>query len=143
MIEFILEISLKKRITNLAELFVIKPVIELHFQETDHEFIAWGDPIIETEFKGNLSKNLTPEFIVNNLYAHFSFILLNKSNLEIFAGNSMFSILPLYYLRNDDKIVISDNALRIGRNLNIEVVSKRFILETILFNYPLFNGSIF
>lgn len=143
MIEFILEISLNKRITNLTELFVIKPVIELHFQEADHEFIAWGDPISETGFKEKFLKNLTPEFIVNNLPGHYYYILLNKSSGALLAGNSMFSILPLYYFRNDFKIVISDNALSIGKYLDINDVSKRFILETILFNYPLFNDSIF
>lgn len=142
MIEFILEISLNKQITNLTELFVIKPLIELHFQEADHEFIAWGDPISETGLKEKLSKNLTPEYIVNNLPGHYYYIILNKYNGALLAGNSMFSILPLYYFRNDDKIVISDNALRIVRYLDLNDISKRFILETILFNYPLFNDSI-
>jgi len=143
MIEFILEISLNKRITNLAELFVIKPVIELHFQETDYEFIAWGDPINEPGFKEKLSKNLTPEFIVNNLHGHYYYILLNRSVDTFFAGNSMFSILSLYYFRNEDKMVISDNAVRIAKYLDLNNISKRFILEIILFNYPLFNDSIF
>ena len=45
MIEFILEIPLKRGITGLKELFVKKPTIELHFEDPAYEFLAWGDPI--------------------------------------------------------------------------------------------------
>ena len=67
---------------------------------------------------------------------------LIKSNAELFIGNSMFSILPLYYYQNNDKMVFSENALSLGRYLHLNNISRRFILETVLFNYPLFNNSI-
>ena len=72
----------------------------------DYEFIAWGDPINDPGFKEN-SQNLTPEFIANNLHGHYYYILLDKSSGSLLAGNSLFSILPLYYFRNNDKILIS------------------------------------
>ena len=143
MIEFILEVQLSSKKTELDKLFIQKPGIELHLNGNDYEFIAWGDPINDPGFKEKLSKNLTPEFIVNNLHGHYYYILLDKSSGSLLAGNSLFSILPLYYFRNNDKILISDNALRIGKYLDLNDISKRFILETILFNYPLFNDSIF
>jgi len=55
----------------------------------------------------------------------------------------MFSILPVYYFYNHDKAVFSDNALTIGEYLGHTRISHRFVLETVLFNYPLFNSSIF
>ncbi len=143
MIEFLLEIQLNTKIEDLDKLFIQKPEVELHLKGIDYEFIAWGDPISEKGFKENLSKNLTPEYIVNNLYGHYYYFLLNKSKNEIFIGNSMFSILPIYYLINKEIIIVSDNAVRIASYLNIHDISKRFILGTILFNYPLFNDSIF
>lgn len=143
MVEFILEIQLSSTIAELDILYIQKPEIELHLKGNDYEFIAWGDPISETGFKENLEKNLTPEFVINNLFGHYYFLLMNKFKDEIFIGNSMFSILPIYYFINKEKIVVSDNAVRMAKYLNLHDISKRFILETILFNYPLFNDSLF
>ncbi|MBN1599242.1 MAG: hypothetical protein JW894_13190 [Bacteroidales bacterium] len=143
MIEFLLEIPLNKKITNLAEFFIRKPVIELQFQDANYEFIAWGDPIYDSDFKERLQKDPTTEFIINNLFGHYYYILKNKITSEIILGNSMFSILPLYYSQHNDKIVFSENSANLGKHLNLNTISQRFIIETVLFNYPLFNNSIF
>ena len=37
----------------------------------------------------------------------------------------MFSILPLYYCQNSDKIVFSENALRLGEYLNMNKISQQ------------------
>lgn len=143
MIEFILDIPLKKQTTGLINLFVRKPAIELHFKDPDYEFIAWGDPIYDTDFEEKLQKYPNPEFILNNLFGHYYYLLLNKSKAELIIGNSMFSILPLYYYHDSDKIVFSENTSNLGKYLNLNKISYRFIVETVLFNYPLFNNSIF
>lgn len=142
MIEFILEISFNKKIANLAELFIRKPAIELHFQDPYYEFIAWGDPVYDTDFEERLLIDPDPEFILNNLFGHYYYILVNKTTSEIIIGNSMFSILPLYYHHDSDRIVFSENAYNLGKYLNLNRISHRFIIETVLFNYPLFNTSI-
>lgn len=142
MIEFILEIPLNKAITGLKELYIKTPKFEMHFQDQGYEFMAWGDPISSEGFQEEFQKNLTPGFIINNLFGHYYYILLNKNSGELFIGNSMFSILPLYYYQNNNRIVFSENALSLGRHLSLKNISRRFILETILFNYPLFNNSI-
>ncbi|MDN5345652.1 MAG: hypothetical protein PWQ73_149 [Petrotoga sp.] len=142
MIEFLLEISFDKRIVELNKLFIKEPKQELHFQEPSFEFISWGDPIMNDGFREKLSANPEPDFILNNLSGHFYFILLKKTIDEIIIGNSMFSILPLYYYKNHDKITFSDNAIQLAAHLKLNTISMRFILETILFNYPLFNHSI-
>ncbi|MCJ7448595.1 MAG: hypothetical protein MUO72_12975 [Bacteroidales bacterium] len=143
MIEFLLDIPLNRKLTEVTDLFVKKPVVELHFQDPAYEFIAWGDPISNEGFKEELQKNPEPEFIVSNLYGHYYYILLNKANGETYIGNSMFSILPLYYYQNRDRIIFSENALSLGEHLHLKDISRQFILETILFNYPLFNSSIY
>jgi len=142
MIEFLLEISFDKRITEHNKLFIKEPKQELYFQEPSFEFISWGDPIMNDGFREKLSANPEPGFILNNLSGHFYFILLKKTIDEIIIGNSMFSILPLYYYKNHDKITFSDNAIQLAAHLKLNTISKRFMLETILFNYPLFNHSI-
>ena len=142
MIEFILDIPFKKQLTGLINLFVIEPAIELHFKDPDYEFIVWGDPIYDSYFKDRLRKDPNPEFILNNLFGHYYYILLNEITAEIIIGNSMFSILPLYYFQNNDKIAFSENAANLGSYLNLNKISQRFIIETVLFNYPLFDKSI-
>ena len=143
MIEFILEIPLNKQITGLSELFVKKPEIRLQVQNEVYEFIAWGDPIVGEDFREKFEKTPSPEFIVNHLYGHYYFILFNKKNAELVLGNSLFSILPVYYSVKKNKITLSENVFSVGKYIASEELSKRFILETILFNYPLFNGSLF
>ena len=141
--EFIVELPLSERVAGLTGLFVTKPEIELQFDEPDYEFLAWGDPIGGDAFRERLSEKSSPEFIVTNLYGHYYFIYLNKKSGDLVTGNSLFSILPLYYHCCNEKITISGNALTLGNYLGSDKVCKRFILETILFNYPLFNNSIF
>jgi hypothetical protein len=143
MIDFLLEVQLNKKIIGLSDLFIKKPEISLHFSDKTLELISWGDPINDNGFKEGLQKNPKPGFIVNCLYGHYYYILLNKKNGEINIGNSMFSILPLYYYQNNEKVIFSENSIAIGEYLDFKSISRRFILETILFNYPLFNQSIF
>jgi asparagine synthetase B (glutamine-hydrolysing) len=143
LIAFILEIPLNKTITGLSELFVNKPVIALHFKANNYEFIAWGDPIPKNEIKDGLITEPVADYIINNLFGHYYYILLNKKKKEINIGNSLFSILPLYYYQNTDKIIFSENAFNLSVYSNPNNISRRFILEMILFNYPLFNQSFF
>lgn len=142
-INFIAEIKLNNKIPEAEKLLIQKPKIELHLKEDEHEFIAWGDPIMDAGFEERLSRNLKPEFIINNLYGHYYFLLHDKIKDILYAGNSMFSILPLYYNFNDGKLILSDNAIKAAHYLGLNKTSKRFVIETVLFNYPLFNNSIY
>jgi len=124
------------------ELFVIKPEMSLHLEGNDFTFYAWGDPIISPEFRSGLQANRNARFIVNNLYGHYYYLLHDSSNGELKAGNSLFSILPVYYHQNEHGTMLSDNAFTVARHAGLSRISKRFILETALFNYPLFNHAV-
>ncbi len=141
--EFILEIPVKNKIDTARELFVKEPEIQLNHYETDFEFLVWGDKIAGKDFQQRLSLNRSPEFVVRNLYGHYYYVLINKTTQGIIVGNSLFSILPLYYHYGKDTITVSDNSIILARHLNKKLINNRFILETLLFNYPLFNESIF
>jgi asparagine synthase (glutamine-hydrolysing) len=143
MVKFILEISLKERIRGLADLFLTKPDIDLHLREADYEFMAWGDPICCDDFRQRLGKNKSPEFIVKNLYGHYYYLFLNRESGNLIIGNSLFSILPIYYHCTNEKITVSENAPALGISYDPDNISRRFILETMLFNYPLFNNSVY
>jgi len=141
--EFILEIPVKSKIETGMRLFVKEPEIQLSYREDEYEFLVWGDAITGKDFRKRLSLNRNPEFIVRNLYGHYYYVLINKTSGNLVAGNSLFSILPLYYYYGNDTITISNNSIILARHLNKKLTNSRFILETLLFNYPLFNHSIF
>jgi asparagine synthase (glutamine-hydrolysing) len=139
---FILEIPFHKTITDLSGAFIKKPRMRHHFSNDAVEFIAWGDPIIPENFNDNFYKDQGVSFIVNNVCGHYYYLWINKIGGKVNIGNSLFSILPIYYYQLRDKIILSENALDIGEYTGNQLISRRFNLETILFNYPLFNHSI-
>lgn len=143
MVEFILAIPINIKVNRLAGLFIKMPVIELYIDEPEFEFISWGDPIFSNDFKKKLEKDPDPGVVINNVFGHYYYVILDKRNCEIYIGNSMFSILPVYYYQGTDRIYFAENAIKLGMHLNLKRISYRFILETILFNYPLFNHSVF
>lgn len=142
MIDFILEIPLNLSNIKISGLFVKKPEIALHYDKTEYELITWGDPISNSNLEEELLYTHTPEFVLNNLYGHYYYILLNKTTGHLFVGNSLFSILPLNYFRKNDKLIFSNNSILLGKYLNMTTLSQQFIVEVTLFNYPLFNKTL-
>jgi len=129
MIRFIIEIHLGNKIKQVSSIFISKPGIKLHLKAPFYEFIAWGDPISSSDFQERLGTNPSPEFIVNNLYGHYYYLYFNKNSGELLIGNSLFSILPLYYQYTSKHLTISDNAITIGKHHGIEKVNRQFLLE--------------
>lgn len=138
---FLLEIQIDVPSRSLPEYFPDRPEISIHLQGDDFDFIAWGDPITDDIFVQDLPRNRSIEFIVSNLSGHFYFVLHEKISRRFFISTSLFSILPLYYYFIEGRIIASDNALTLGRYCGRTALSKRFVLESVLFNYPLFNHS--
>lgn len=143
MIDFLLDISEETTGKGLSGLFINKPEEIIHYNGPDQELLLWGDPSGGAEFVRNIKGEILPEQILSNVYGHYYFLILNRKENMISAGNSVFSILPVYYYETGGRVVLSSNAFDLGRYLGQEVISRRFILETILFNYPVFNHSIF
>ena len=105
------------------------------------EFMAWGYPIPGRIFQCVILQNKKVDFILNNLYGHYYFILMDYHSGRLTVGNSYFSILPIYYHETEETVYLSDNAIRLGKYCGKTNLSRRFVLETTLFNYPLFNHS--
>jgi asparagine synthetase B (glutamine-hydrolysing) len=142
MIDFHIEINRSREIRSLNNMFIIKPSVSLSLTNSEVEFLAWGDPIYDEKFTERFLKKPDIMFIINNLYGHYYYLLLNKINSILFAGNSLFSILPVYYKEKGPNLWLSDNPLMLKGAGEAIRFNKRFILENILFNYPLFNQSI-
>ena len=141
-VSFLIEIPDKGAVINIGDIFIEKPDISLHLIGNDYEFVAWGDPISGDMFSNELSVRRSAGFIVSNLSGHYYFLFYDKRSLELIVGNSLFSILPVYYCIKEDSIIISDNVFALGKHAGFKTVSYRFILESLLFNYPLFNQSL-
>ena len=140
--QFLLDISIDKLPGGLSELFILKSEINLHLSGDDYEFISWGDPICTDTFRIRLHSERSIEFIVNHLSGHYYYIFYDMNNHQFLIGNSLFSILPIYYYNSNNRLILSDNAFSLGRHMGMTTLSKRFVLESQLFNYPLFNHSV-
>jgi asparagine synthase (glutamine-hydrolysing) len=140
MIDFEINILLNSKVEKCSDLFRKRPDFKLSIYTEEMEFIAWGDPIYNENFKSQLSINPTPEFVLKNIYGNYYYVLFNKIGQKLFIGNSLFSILPIYYLINKGKVILSDNPISFNSEIEI-TFNKRFLLENVLFNYQLFNSS--
>ena len=142
-ISFLLELQTNRPFVAPASgLFTVKPDFVLHLTGSDYEFLAWGDPISSDRFRSSLHLNLNPDFIVNNLYGHYCFLLADYNRREVVIGNSLFSILPVYYCVQNKRVTISGNVFDLGKHTGLKTVSTSFVAESLLFNYPLHNSSL-
>lgn len=135
--QFLLDITADDQPGSLADLFVLKPEIDLHLTGNDYEFISWGDPICSETFSAGLQQHRNIDFIVNNLYGHYYYVFLDKNRQQILAGNSLFSIPPLYYHIKGNRVGLSGSVFALGRHTGNTILSKRFLLDSMLFNYPI------
>lgn len=113
-------------------------------------FLILGDLIIPQQYHGREEvyiKNICDNYnfnILRSLNGFFYLIRMNKDQQNIEVFNSLFSILPIYYYQNEKQIIISSRIEFIGKKLKKHAsINKKFILEKLLFNYPLFNETLF
>ena len=104
-------------------------------------------PVIERQNPYEYLKRIffpfTPD-LIRDAKGFFYGVLFDPQNGSIIFFNSMFGILPLFFF-NDGKIIsISNNPGLLQKNSNVEpVVNRQFVLEQMLFNYPLFDSTPF
>lgn len=143
MIDFLIEIDKTKKVCSLEELFAVKPSFRISISDQKFEFFVWGDPVLNRKYMDKLPEKPDIMFLINNIYGHFYFILLDKRESTIIIGNSLFSILPVYIKEEDSNLWISNSPLMLQEKGDRGKFNKRFILENILFNYPLFNQTFY
>ena len=79
-IAFLINLDKNRSFSGLDELFVQKPDFSLNLSGVDFEFLAWGDPISDDRFISGLHSSCNADFVVNNLYGHYYFLLYNKTD---------------------------------------------------------------
>lgn len=141
MVSFLLKISKAGVISSTDELFIVRPDPVLLLKDDYSELFVWGDPIIDDNFLKFFPGNRSPEFLLDNAAGHFYFVLLDKRRGQVTAGNSIFSILPVYYNETADALFLSDNAIRLGKYCGRTTLSGIFVTEVMLFNFPVSGQS--
>jgi len=140
-------INLNNKYSELNTVFITKPAIPFVEKSTnDIKLLFWGDPIFEANFilpkTGNDTES-SVKSIIQQVQGHYYFLYYNKVSEIYCMGNSLFSIPPVYYSLQQNNIWIASSPEIIANKLSLKEPDKRFILENILFNYPLFNCSPF
>jgi hypothetical protein len=81
---------------------------------------------------------------LQNIKGIFYLIHIDKKRSKIEIYNSLFSLLPIYINQNNDEFIISSKIEFIKEiNSKIDLIDKRFILEQFIFNYQLFDHTIY
>ena len=140
MIKFIIDININDRDIFKRNLFKVTPQSLRKIIIDEAQLYVWGDPILNDEIELHSEDDKQINEILNKIYGHYYYLMVKEHTCYI--GNSIFSVLPVYYT-NSKKVLISNSSYEINRVIENNEISKRFILENILFNYPLFNHSCY
>ena len=138
MINFVIDLNKNSEIFSDRDLFREKPRSLKEINYGENVLYLWGDPIITGEIEIFENDDTQIDSVLNNIAGHYYYLLVKKDICYI--GNSIFSILPIYY-NLSERLVLSNNAVDVSKIIKHSEINKRFILENILFNYPLFNQS--
>lgn len=122
--------------------FAVRPDPGIHLTGDDYEFMAWGDALSDDRFLRGLPLHRTARFITENLSGHYYFFFNDLAKGEITIGTSPFSIVPLYYCMRESDVILSDNVFTIAGYTGLKNLSALFVIESLLFNYPLYNCSL-
>ncbi len=135
MVDFLISFNEK----NSEFKFISEPIFIVEINNGSVILKLWGDPIGVNDLK--LSDSTTAKEIIEKVKGHFYYVLWNKDKKEFSIGNSVFSILPLYYSYSPEHIYFSNSPVALAKKVSAKEISKRFILENVLFNYQLFDHS--
>lgn len=142
MINFLLKIPLQRKQVEIEDLFLEKPSSLTRLEDEYCVLLTWGDAIIPNQFMSALSPCAKPQTILENVAGHFYYLLHDKRTDKLWVGNSLFGILPVYYAQFDGMVWIANHVDAFKDKISL-TYNKRFILENILFNYPLFDISCY
>lgn len=106
-----------------------------HYEENGTKMIIIGDLIDskETLFATKIEQ-------IPRLKGNFYAIVVKKEEVRIFS--SFLSVLPMYYTSDFDLISSSIDYIR-ENSPNVFTTDKKFVLESLLFNYGFFNRTLY
>jgi len=97
----------------------------------------------ETRFFDDLKQRFDPQRVLT-AGGHFYCFYYHKAEHILYLLTGFAGILPVYYFQTPTKAFISPDPESIIRDSGMHpALSTRFVVEKILFNYPLFQHSLF
>lgn len=142
--EFLLNIPINSSFNDAGSFFLEKPSnIQIIQPDDDNILYLWGDPVLPGDIETLTAKELIPEKLFDNISGHYYYLTFNSKSNSVILGNSIFSILPVYYYDSGRAVIISNNPGKIAAFTGKNKFNKRFILENILFYYQLFNQTCY
>lgn len=121
--------------------------IKIDFYESVNNKV-WiiGDVIPETDNEKNIHQFLSHanfEWLFKTLQGHYRVIVFDKDSRKIIVASSLFGIMPVYYSKKGENVFVSSSPEILAKQMELTEIDKRFILENVLFYYPLFDNTIF
>jgi len=141
MINFLLEIPRNIEAKNPSDYFRRCPDSSRTIAGENFTLILWGDPILSKDIESALYENTSVSYLTRNVCGHYYYLLHDRKKKEIILGNSLFGILPVYYRKDSSGIFVSNDPLKLIPGDKNHQFDKRFMLESVLFNYSLFDRS--
>jgi asparagine synthase (glutamine-hydrolysing) len=129
----------------LDGLYIVSPANCITIDYNNILTILLGDIIIpDKEKTSGLEHHVQIKEYFKKLKGTFYVLRLNLQERSFEVASSIFGIFPVYYLVKDQEIIISSEINGILASARTDMtVNKRFILEKLLFYYPLFDHTIF
>ncbi len=118
------------------------------WENNEQLFLFLGDVIVPHDFKGSPEeyyKQLITGFTgkrLQEMRGFFYIIRVQKKEKSVEVFSSLFGILPVYYSLDSRFLYVSSRFNLIKENSGeTKTLDKRFVLEKVLFNYPVFNHT--
>ncbi|WP_062053349.1 asparagine synthase-related protein [Aquimarina longa] len=127
----------EKRIIQLTNewFMVLTSTTYSEYNSGTTKVIIIGDYIDSSEKIVEINDDDIPK-----LKGHFYAIVLKEEKIKVY--NSFFSMLPVYYTK--EELFISSSIQFIKQYINSDLtIDKKFILENLLFNYGIFNRTLY
>lgn len=142
--------SIDSTIEYINQMTVSNDVKQNMVYSNNKSTILWiGDFILPSSYgtKDDFFKRLQDNFNLTELLSaggfYYCIRILKKEKVVQFFS-SFLNILPIYYFAQEDRIIVSSNINKLVSHDAIDYdLSKAFILEKLLFNYPFKNKTIF
>ena len=148
---------------NLTKPFVVEDITVSHpdhglalrprsmarIKEYDHATLVWlGDLVLpegylsEDQYLQFISRRFNPGEILK-AGGHFYCFFHDKKRDILYILTGFSGILPVYYAQASGRTYVASNVESISHAAGIvPTISRRFVLEKLIFNYPLFHHTI-
>jgi len=122
-------------------LFPEKKNYHNEYNSDNNKYIILGD-LVSDNSTDEIKKSIAAD-MMSDFGGFFYIICLSYSDNSMKIFSSVFNILPVYYYEDNTKLIVSSKLEYVVKLTGKFGYNKKYILERVLFNYPLFNETIY